>query len=382
MKDNISPEGTAELVEKCPSMEWTRGISAVPSGLVISGNRNPALKRRAISNYPYGIEETERYDYRGRCLSRRYVISRLLFSLFFMLCLAGVITRLQAQTTYSTTTVADAFLATGSASNPDGYVSGENFGAAGTMAVAPANAIKGEFQSVARFDFSGAVPVFNTAYGTNGWTVTGVSLTLTSNYGVSNVQPNNAIFNIISGGNFVIAWLSDNDWAEGTGTPNLPTTDGVTFDSLPELLSGPTNILCTNTYTPPGNNIPITYQLPLDTNIVAEIESGGQATFLFYAADTNISYLFNSKEYGRGNDPLINVTASPFLEIVSGNFTNGVFHLTAQGGAGFQYQVQASTNLATANWETIGTVTADSNGVMEFDDLTATNHERFYRLAP
>ena len=299
---------------------------------------------------------------------------------FFVFYLAAFLT--QAQTTYSSTTVADAFLTTGSTNNPDGDLSDLNFGAAGMMAVAPANAIKGEFQSVARFDFSGAVRQFNTAYGTNGWTVTGISLTLTSNYGTAGVQPNNAIFNVISGGNFIIAWLSNNDWAEGTGTPNLPTTDGVTFESLSDLLSVPTNVLCTNTYTPPGNNVPITYTLPLNTNVVAEIESGGEATFLFYAADTNIAYLFNSREYGRGNQPLINVTASPFLEIVSGAFTNGVFHLIGQGGAGFQYQVQANTNLTTANWETIGTVTADTNGIIEFDDLTPTNRERFYRLAP
>jgi hypothetical protein len=312
----------------------------------------------------------------GTTALRASAVAFRIFCLLVFPCLAG------AQTTYTTTTVADAFLATGSTNNPDGDLSNLNFGAAGTMAVAPANATEGEFQSVARFDFSGAMPVFNSAYGTNGWTVTSISLTLTSNYGTAGVQPNNAIFNIISGGNFVIAWLSDNNWAEGTGTPNLPTMDGVTFDSLPELLSGPTNILCTNTYTPPGNNIPSTYKLPLNTNILAEIESGGQATFLFYAADTNISYLFNSKEYGRGNDPLINVTASPFLEILSGNFTNSVFHLVGQGGAGFHYDVQANTNLATVNWETIGTVTADTNSVIQFDDPSVTSMERFYRLAP
>ena len=318
-------------------------------------------------------------------LIRNLRITRNLFTpivVLRLLCLVAFPCPARAQTNYTTTTVADAFLATGSTNNPDGDLSDLNFGSAGVLAVAPANAAKGEFHSVARFDFSGAVPEFNSAYGKNGWRVTGLSLTLTSNYGTAGVQPNNAIFNIISGGKFVIAWLSNNDWAEGTGTPNLPTMDGVTFDSLPDLLSGPTNILCTNIYTPPGNNVPITYTLPLNTNILAEIESGAEATFLFYAADTNIAYLFNSKEYGRGNDPLINVTASPFVEIVSGILTNGVFHLIEQGGAGFQYQVQANTNLTTAIWETIGSVTADTNGVIVFDDKTATNQERFYRLAP
>jgi hypothetical protein len=298
----------------------------------------------------------------------------------FIACVMAFLSRAHAQTIYSVSTVADAFLATGSAGNPDGDVADLNFGAAGTMAVSPATAIKGEFQSVARFDLSDAVPLFNTNYGVNGWTVTSVSLTLTSNYGTAGVQPNNPIFNIITAGNFVIDWISDNDWAEGTGTPNLPTQDGVTYDSLPELTSGAVVILCTNYYNPPGLNIPIKYPLPLNTNLVAEIESGGQTSFLFYAADTNINYLFNSKEYGRGNQPLINVTASPFLKILSGAFTNGVFHLTGQGGGDFQYQIQANTNLAAPNWATIGTVIADTNGVIEFDDIAATNHERFYRF--
>ena len=301
---------------------------------------------------------------------------------FLAIGVIRILPQAQAQITYSSTTVADAFLATGSADNPDGILTNVNFGAAGTMAVAPATAPKGEFQSVARFDFSGAVPLFNSTYGTNGWTVTGVSFTLTGNYGTAGVQPNNAIFNIISGGNFVISWISDTNWAEGTGTPNLPTQDGVTFDSLLELSSGTVDVLSTNTYVPPGNNVPITYKLPLDTNLLAEIVSGGQASFLFYAADTNISYLFNSKEYGRGNDPLVNVTASPLLKILSGIFTNGVFHLTGQGGADFHYHVQANINISTTNWQTIATVTADTNGLIEFDDAAATSGRRFYRLAP
>ena len=144
-----SPEGTASL---------NRSISAVPPGLAKIGNRNPALKRPAISDDPSGISERGRRDNRGRGISRRYAISPFLL-LFFALFLAGFVGDAHAQTTYSTTTVADAFLTTGSTNNPDGEVSNLNFGAAGTMAVAPANAIKGEFQSVARFDFSAAKTV-------------------------------------------------------------------------------------------------------------------------------------------------------------------------------------------------------------------------------
>ncbi len=290
--------------------------------------------------------------------------------------------RAQAQTIYTGTTIANAFLATGSPDNPVGTdLTNENFGGAGTLAVSPASAVKGQFQSVIEFNFGDAVALFNTTYGSNDWTVTGITLTLTSNYGTAGVQPNNQIFNVISAGNFVIEWLSDTNWVEGTGTPALPTMDGVTFGSLPELLSEPYDILCTNTYTPPGNNVPVTYTLPLDPNLVAEVVSGANATLLFYAADNQIGYLFNSNIYGRGNDPLINVTAAPLLEILSGNFTNGVFSLTALGSPNGQYQVQANSDLTTANWQTLGTVTAGTNGIIQFTDTTATNQQRFYRLS-
>jgi hypothetical protein len=78
---------------------------------------------------------------------------------------------------------------------------------------------------------------------------------------------------------------------------------------------------------------------------------------------------------------MINVTAGPLLEILSGNFTNGIFYLTGQGWANIQYQVQANSDLTTANWQTIGTVTADGNGAIQFADTLATNRQRFYRLS-
>jgi hypothetical protein len=287
------------------------------------------------------------------------------------------------QVTNTATSIADAFLCTGSPANPelDGAdLSGLNFGAAGTLVVAPAASLKGEFQSVVKFDLSNDVALFNSTYGSNHWLVSGVLLELASNYGTSGVQPNNGIFPVISGGTFVIEWLSDNDWIEGTGTPNLPTTDGVSYDSLPDLLSGPHEILCTNTYSPPGTNVPVLYPLPLSTNLVADAVGGGQVTFLFYAADDQIGYLFNSDNFGQ-NQPLIHVVVTPLLEILSGSFTNGAFSLAGIGGDNATYQIQVNTNLSTTHWQTIGTAASDSNGVIQFYDGNATNQtQRYYRL--
>jgi hypothetical protein len=297
-------------------------------------------------------------------------------------CAIFFFTRAPAQVTYSGTAIADAFLATGSPDNPVGSnLTGLNFGAAGILAISPASADKGEFQSVMEFNFADAVALFNTTYGTNRWTITGISLQLTSNYGTAGAQPNNKIFNVVNGGSFVIEWLSTNGWAEGTGTPALPTTDGVTFNSLPGLESPPCSILCTNTYTPPGDNVPVIYPLPLDSNLVAEVVGGGDTTFLFYAGDNQIGYLFNSCNYRGGNEPLINVTAAPLLKILSCNFTNGVFRLTGLGQANSQYKIQAYSDMTGPGWQTLATVTADTNGIIKCFDTSATNRQGFYRLA-
>ena len=288
-----------------------------------------------------------------------------------------------AQVTNRTASTADAFLCTGSAAYQSGAdLTGLNFGGAGALAVAPASALKGEFQSVIQFNLANSLSAFNATYGVNHWMVAAVSLELTSNYGVAGVQPNNPIFNAVSRGLFVIEWLGDNAWSEGTGTPNLPGADGINYNSLPDLLAQPHIPLCTNMYVPPGNNVPVVWSLPLNPNLAADITGGGAVTFRLYAADANVGYLFNSHEYGRGNQPQIIITAVPLLKILSGVFTNGGFLLTGIGGTYAIYHIQAQTGLVAANWLTLGPATADANGVIRFFDAAAGRQaQQFYRIS-
>jgi len=297
----------------------------------------------------------------------------------FLLCLGPIA---GAQVTNSSMDTEDAFLCTGSPNYESGAdLSGLNFGAAGTLAIAPASSAKGLFESVVMFSLAAGVAQFNAAYGTNHWIITGVTLDLASNYGVNGVQPNNPIFNVIAGGQFAIEWLSDSNWVEGTGTPNLPTTDGVGYNSLPTLLTPPCEILCTNTYVPPGENIRVSWPLPLSTNLVSNLTNGGKVSFLLFAADNQVSYLFNSYKYGRGNEPYLDVVATPLLTILGGAFTDGAFQLIGLGGDSGVYNVQSSTNLAATNWATIGAVTASTNGAILYDDTNAIVPQRYYRLS-
>lgn len=289
-----------------------------------------------------------------------------------------------AQLTNETIATAAAMLCTGSPNYDGGAdLTGLNFGGAGTLAVAPAGSAKGEFQTLLRFNLAASLATFNAAYGSNHWVVSRVLLVLTSNYGTAGVAPNNPLFNVISGGQFVIEWLADDEWLPGTGTPNLPTSDGVCYDSLPGLLAQNHLPLGTNDYSPPGDNVPVFWPLPLAAPLIAALAGGSDLNLRCYAADQQVGYLFNSPKYGRGNEPRIQLVAAPVLQIMTAAFIPGGFQLTGLGNIHTTYHVQATPRLDSAGWTNLATVTADGAGQIVFvDPSPGQAAQRFYRLAP
>ena len=203
------------------------------------------------------------------------------------------------------TTTADAFLSSASPTL--------NFGGAGTLAIAPASSPKGEFDSVIMFNAASAVSQFNTTYGAGNWTISGLKLSLASNFGTQGAIPNNSLLNTVSGGSFGIDWLANDSWVEGAGGGNGAANGAVCFNSIPSLLSPGYDSLGTYTYTPPGNNVYANYSLALDVNLVSDVATGGAVSLYFYAADNQIGYLFNSKEFA-SNHPELTVTAVPIPE--------------------------------------------------------------------
>src|SRR5262249_50372753 len=60
--------------------------------------------------------------------------------------------------------------------------------------------------------------------------------------------------------------------------------------------------------------------------------------------------------------------------------TGSSLQLTGAGMANLSYRIQASTNLASTNWITIGSANADSTGNFQFTDTSASSYpQRFYR---
>lgn len=232
----------------------------------------------------------------------------------------------KAQTTFTiNNTIADTFVAGGSTANPLGTnLSNLNFGAAGTLAIAPAASVKGEFDSLIKFNTSAAANQFNQLYGAGNWSITKITLGLASNFGTQGAQPSSLAFNTINAGQFGIDWLASTNWAEGNGSGNgtagYPTNSFVSQQSVPGLLGAGYDSLGTYTFTPPGNNVYETYDLELDSGMVTDVLEGGEVSMYMFAADNNISYLFNSRSYS-ANHPELIITAGPVPEAGTGALT-------------------------------------------------------------
>jgi hypothetical protein len=192
------------------------------------------------------------------------------------------------------TPTADAFVTNGTS----GSLTNNNYGGAGALGAAAAGLPKGEFDSVLQFDLSSAKSTFDSIYGAGQWSLADASLKLTAN------SPNNAIFNGFGSGNtaglFNINWFADDTWVEGTGTPGAPTTNGITFATLPGFLGTTESLnLGGNPFNFDGSSTTATtYDLALGSNFVNEVNSGSIVSLSLSAADATVAALWASRSVG------------------------------------------------------------------------------------
>ena len=200
----------------------------------------------------------------------------------------------------------DTFVTNGTTSNAS---PARNYGGAGALAVSadttvnPANT-QGQFLSFLQFDTSTAKSAFDTQFGAGGWTVTGVQLQLTAQ------SPGNAIFNGFSGGtntagNIDLRWLAANLTSadEGTGTPGVSSTSGMTFNNYTTYTGGSDQALGTFAFGG-GTSGLFTMNATLGTGLLNDILAGGLTAFeLKPSTGSQVSALFNSRNFTGGGSP-------------------------------------------------------------------------------
>ena len=182
-----------------------------------------------------------------------------------------------------------------------------NFGTQGAMEIAVPTAAQPRTQiALLRFDTAAMQASFNTDYGVGNWAVTGVTLSLFSNFPLAGVQPGNASFNKIAAGGFEFDLLSNNTWNE----------TAITWNTLPAILPAANN---SNTLTPLGNFFwnatgagSSTWTLDASAPLADAIAAGTQVTLLGQpASGSTVGYLFNTLP---SNPGYMNVTVAAVPE--------------------------------------------------------------------
>jgi len=214
----------------------------------------------------------------------------------------GALPSVAAPLTVTNLPVADAFVR---AATP-----GLNYGGAGSLSVSGPSATNaagfanGAFDTLIRFSMSGAVSAFDSAFGPGNWVFSAATLWLTEQAAPANTNFNRGT------GSFEIRWMNADGWVEGTGNPNSPTTDGVTYNDLPALLN-PGNDVSLGTFSNAGLNALQAFPLPLShPNFVNDMAQGNEVSFYLTAVTAHIGFTFHSRNSSSaGSRPFLTLTA-------------------------------------------------------------------------
>ena len=258
-----------------------------------------------------------------------------------------------------------------------------NYGGAGALSIsgtnATGNSTNGAFDSFMSFDTSTMVSNFNMSFGTSNWVITSATLNLTEN-----PSPGNAIFN--SGtGMFQIRWIANDTWVEGTGNPNAPTTNGVTYAQENSILNSNTD-LTLGAFDFNGA-AKLSCPLALPAAFVTNMQAGAEVGLFMTAIDPTIGFLFYSRNYAGNPSALpslvVSATLQPGISGISISGTSLILSAT-NGIAGGAYSILGSTNLSLPINEWTPTVTnilqASGNFSIVITNGAGTNQEQFLIL--
>jgi hypothetical protein len=188
-----------------------------------------------------------------------------------------------------------------------------NFGGAGLLCVAGADSVnglgesRGRFDSVMKFNVSSAVAEFDAAFGTGQWSIHRVDLQV-----AELAAPENTFFPR-GAGDFIIHWLSDDSWLEGTGSPSSPGHGAgeITWDLLQAILPTASETPL-GTFSNVGADGIHVYTLALDPSFIADFMAGGLVDIHFSAGSTGLGFNFHSRNFGDASlRPQLFVSAAP-----------------------------------------------------------------------
>lgn len=248
-----------------------------------------------------------------------------------------------------------------------------NYGGAGALSISGTNAVNGlgatngAFDSFIRVDCAAMGSNFDSTFGTNNWVITGARVRVTELGAPANTVFNRGI------GSFEIRWVGNDDWVEGTGTPNAPTMDGIDYDTEPTLLDSNTD-LSLGTFTNAGVDGVLSFWLALPTAFVNSLSAGGEIGLYLTAIDPGIGFTFDSRSFQVASGrPTLEISAIPRPGIASLRLVGtDVLLDCTNGAAGQAYLVLSATNLVAQPSEWLPMVTNSPRLNGDFS-ITLTN---------
>jgi hypothetical protein len=293
---------------------------------------------------------------------------------WFIVCLwLALIPPLSAQIVVTNISVADAFVRS--------LAPTSNYGGAGALSVSgpiATNAVGqqgGLLDTFMRFDVTSAVSNFNSTFGVGKWAVISATMDL-----FEQGQPNNTNFNQ-GVGPFEVQWIATNSWAEGTGNPNNPTTDGITWDDEPSVLNSNVDELL-GTFVNGGTDGLVRLVLGMPSGFVSAISTGGLVSF-YMTAPTNspVGFTFHSHNFVDSTQwPFLELAAVQMPQITSVTITGTTVKVDFVTSINITNAVEYSSTLASNSWSTLTNIVGTGGSAIAMDPGAATQPKRFYRV--
>ena len=269
--------------------------------------------------------------------------------------------------------VADTFVRSGDPAH--------NYGGAGALAVSGSIATnvlgqqEGLLDSFMRFDASSVISNLNSSLGTGRWVIVSATLNL-----FEQGMPNNPIFNR-GVGPFEVRWIVTNSWAEGTGNPNAPTTDGVVWNDEANMLHSNLDESL-GTFTNGGTDGVVKASLEMPVGFANELSSVGLVGFYFTATTSSpVGFTFHSHNFVDSTQwPFLEITAIPMPRITSLVVTGSNIKINFTAVGGVTNVVEYKNDLLVGSWSTLTNLTGVSGNAIVIDSGAAALSKRLYRV--
>jgi len=280
---------------------------------------------------------------------------------------------LSAQIVVTNISVADAFVRSLDPTH--------NYGEAGALSVSgpiATNAIgqqEGLLDTFMRFDVTSAVSNFNVAFGAGKWVVISAVLDLWEQG-----SPNNTVFNQ-GVGPFEVRWIATNSWAEGTGNPNNPTTDGITYAQESSVLN-PNVDESLGTFVNGGTDGLVRVTLGMPSGFVTAVSTGGLVSF-YMTAPTNspVGFTFHSHNFVESSEwPSLEIAAVQMPQITSLAITGSSVKIVFTASINMTNTIEYSSSLASNSWGALTNIVGSGGSAIVIDPGAALLPERFYRV--